>query len=261
VVLLESTRPTRTPLPVLKRGDNDRGPDVTPEMPPLFGGIEYRDARVQESPLTSANLNDVVTILGERLPRVKASVLIRDPNKLVAASRPDDNIIARLNPQENSNTERIVIKLDETQGRWVSGRLHAVVEWRTEAGKVRRSLPTRLALAPRIADEAGLTAVVTTANGSQQLIVRCNPPIARLANETLPDAVLLLTPMNGGATPEPIPILERGAQASNSELKFNVQAIPPGEYRVRLRVDSVETVIVKRDGMRLEFDERQTVRL
>src|SRR6187549_2755983 len=47
VVLIESQRPVKAPLPVLQRGEQDRGPDIVPTMPGVLEGIEYRDLRTR----------------------------------------------------------------------------------------------------------------------------------------------------------------------------------------------------------------------
>jgi hypothetical protein len=261
VVLLESTRATKSPLPVLMRGEGDRGVDVTPEFPPVLEGIEYRDLRNQESALTAGRLNEIVTIRGERLPTARVELLIRDPNRRTTPTRPDADIIARLAPLPGSNKKQIVVELDEARGNWVSGPLQAILEWRSNAGKLRRSVPLFLALAPVIHDDSGPTAVVTTPAGNRRITIRSNPPIARLPDQSLPDVTLLLSPMGAEKPPNPVPVLDRNRNASNSELAFDVRSVPPGDYRLRLRIDTVESIVMKRDGLRLEFDERQTVRL
>jgi len=64
VVLIESTRRPRTPLPVLKRGEDDRGvtsqPDVTPPFP-VLASLELPTRQLSALP------GDVISILGSRL--------------------------------------------------------------------------------------------------------------------------------------------------------------------------------------------------
>ena len=61
VLLIESSRPGRTPLPVLKRGADDRGPDVVAGSPASLSGFRFPNQK------PSAELGDVVTLLGTQL--------------------------------------------------------------------------------------------------------------------------------------------------------------------------------------------------
>jgi hypothetical protein len=250
VVLLESKKAVRTPLPVLKRGENDRGAEVTPEFSSLLTGIEYRDLRSQQSALTAARLNDIITIRGERLP-AKSTVVVRNPNRRTTPQGPDANVIARLTPLTGSNSEQIIVALDEALGRWVSGQLQATIQWTSTSGKKRTSSPIHL----------GPNILLSTPAGKRTLTVQCNPPVARLSNDALPEIVLVLTPKGDGVQTDPIQILDRSPEASDSKLDFDVSNVQPGEYRVRLRIETVESIIVKRDGLLLELDDLQVVRL
>jgi hypothetical protein len=86
VVLIESTRPPRTPLPVLKRGEDDRGvtsqPDVTPPFP-LLSALELPPRRMSAQP------GDVISILGSRLAggtaRLHSSRIATPPQPATAA--------------------------------------------------------------------------------------------------------------------------------------------------------------------------------
>jgi Pvc16 N-terminal domain len=64
VVLIESTRPPRTPLPVLKRGEDDKGvtsqPDVASPFP-VINSIELPGRQLSAQP------GDVISIVGSRL--------------------------------------------------------------------------------------------------------------------------------------------------------------------------------------------------
>ncbi|MFO0979795.1 MAG: hypothetical protein U0996_25575 [Planctomycetaceae bacterium] len=42
---------------------------------------------------------------------------------------------------------------------------------------------------------------------------------------------------------------------------FDVQNIPPGNYRVRLRVETVESLVMKRGEHLVSFDDEQVVLL
>ncbi len=61
VVLIESDRDGRAPLPVLKRGEDDQGAEVVAGPSPVLSGLRFPDQK------PGAELGDTVTILGENL--------------------------------------------------------------------------------------------------------------------------------------------------------------------------------------------------
>jgi hypothetical protein len=120
-----------------------------------------------------------------------------------------------------------------------------------------------LALAPRISNGTAVTATISANAERRRLTVQTNPPIP-LDNGALPDVTLLLTPTEGSQNVSPIPaepVAPRVGQLSTSEASFDITNVPPGVYRVRLRVETVETLIMKRQGLTVEFDESQRIRL
>lgn len=86
VVLIESTRPPRTPLPVLKRGEDDRGvtsqPDTTPPFP-MLSSLKLPPRRFSAQP------GDVISIFGSRLAggtaRLRSLRLASPPQPVTAA--------------------------------------------------------------------------------------------------------------------------------------------------------------------------------
>jgi hypothetical protein len=263
VVLLESGKEKRIPLPVLKRGPEDRGPDVTPSMPAVLEGLEYGDLRTRESPLPAAQLGDVITLRGRSLPGVLGTVVVRNPRLRATDLNPDADVIARLQPLEGSNQDQLIVRLDEFAGNWLAGPLQVMVERPRASGRPRRSAPLFLALAPRISNGAAVMATIAAAGERRLLTVQVNPPIP-LDNGSLPDVTLLLTPTEGAQNVEPIPAQPFAAalgQRSTSEVTFDVTNVPPGVYRVRLRIETVETLIMRRQGLTVEFDDSQRIRL
>jgi hypothetical protein len=85
VVLIESTRSPRTPLPVLKRGEDDRGvisqPDATPPFP-VLSSIELPKRQLSAQP------GDVISLFGSNLAsgtaRLHSSVLANPPQPATA---------------------------------------------------------------------------------------------------------------------------------------------------------------------------------
>jgi hypothetical protein len=257
-VLLESKRPLKNPLPVLKRGPADRGPQVHSELPPSLEGIDYRDLRTGEAAFPAARLNDVVTLRGSRLPTRNIDVVIIDPQRKPTAEDSQADVVARLKPETGGTAEQMFVRLDETQGNWVCGPLQVVLEEQTEDEKIRRSRPLFLAVAPVVHDDDGLTSSLVNDNGTRKLMIRCRPGVAAGADGKLPPISLVLTPVGRGSPPPPLPL---DSSTNNATLLFDVGNVPPGTYRVRLRIDTVETLVMQRDQLGFSFDERQTVRL
>jgi hypothetical protein len=260
-VLLESTKRQRTPFPVLRRGPEDKGPEVVPSLPAQLEAIVYSDLRTRETELRAARLGDTITLRGRWLPGVNGQVLVRNPNRRPTPAEPEADIVARLRPLAGSNQDRLYVQLNEFAGNWVSGPLQVMVETARASGRPRRSAPLYMALAPRIHNESGLTARLTVEPEGRKLIVRTVPPIARARDGSLPEVMLALTPTGAGEEPAPILADEPIPGGHPADVKFDVTDVPPGGYRVRLRIESVETVPVIRDGMHVDVDNLQTVQL
>lgn len=73
VVLIESNRASRTPLPVLKRGEEDRGASVVASPAPSLTGLRFANQK------PSAELGDQVILLGEQLTNVNTIVRLQHP--------------------------------------------------------------------------------------------------------------------------------------------------------------------------------------
>jgi hypothetical protein len=268
VVLVESARPLKTPLPVLKRGERDQGADVFATFPGVLEGIEYRDLRTRVPAFPAAQLGDTVTLLGRRLPGRNAKVVFVDPNRISTETEPERGVVARLSPEIGSDDERVFVKLDESAESWVSGPLLVAIEQELSTSdaqisgkRIRRTNTLRFALAPRLRDDAGLSFLTINEQGRRKLVLRCQPRITELTDGTLPDVSLLLTPTNSSRAPDPVPLDLNSKSRSAATPAFDIDRVPPGEYRVRLRIDTVESLVMRRDGNRIEFDETQKVTL
>src|ERR1700731_4897178 len=76
VTLIESIRPARTPLPVLTRGQDDRGISSQPDLTPPFPGL-LTIAAPNKQP--SARLNDLLTLTGHHLDGTNIGVQFNHP--------------------------------------------------------------------------------------------------------------------------------------------------------------------------------------
>ena len=74
---------------------------------------------------------------------------------------------------------------------------------------------------------------------------------------------LILTPTGDNTPPAPIPRDAATPGSANEEILFDVQDVPAGRYRVRLRVESpkTESLPVRRTPEGFELDSRQEVQL
>ena len=263
VVFIESQRSVKTPLPVLKRGEDDRGVDVIPTMPGVLEGIEYSDLRNRLPAFPAAQLGEIITLQGRNLPGLRCEVVFLDPNRRATAAEPNANIVARLRPESGSNDTTIYVRLDDAQPNWSSGPLQVVLQDLPHPGAKRpaRSNAMRFSLAPSLLLNGEMPAIVSPENNRRQLILNCRPPISRLPDGTWPQVSLILSPLAGSSTVAPRPLNQTSPSLSTTTPVFDVEDVAPGQYRVRVRIETVESLVMKRDGALLEFDERQVVLL
>lgn len=263
VVLIESQREVKTPLPVLKRGEQDQGVDIVPSMPGVLEGVEYRDLRNPLPSLPAAQLGDIVTLQGRNLPGMRCEVLFIDPNRKVTAAEPNANVVARLKPESGSDDTNIFVRLDETQPNWTCGPLQVLLQDLPQPSVKRaaRSNGMRFSLAPSLLINGEMPAIINPESGRRQLVLNCRPGIAQKPDGTWPEVKLILSPLTGNAIVPAVSLNQKSQSISESTPVFDVQDVRAGQYRVRLRVETVESLVMKRDGAMLEFDERQVVLL
>lgn len=222
VVLIESRRPPRSALPVLRRGQADRGPVATTTPPPSI--VKLRPPR----PYTSARLGDDVVIRGHHLAGDIAA-RIRHPR----LEAPIDIVPERVDGEE------LVLHIPDdaaAAGTWICGvsTLSLLIArpplplWTTN------ELPLPLAPSIKVTGSTDANTNETT------VIVTCVPEVR--AGQT----VLLLF---GDQQVAPV-----------APLEFRLQAAP-GTYVIRLRVDGVDSIPAIRnpDTNALEFDPDQMV--
>ncbi len=95
-VLIESERPQSSPLPVLKRGDDDRGWDSTTIFPGVLTDVRYATAFQ-----AGARFGDRVTIIGRRLLQSKNSRIrlthatVKEKAKDLTKDLPESSIVSR----------------------------------------------------------------------------------------------------------------------------------------------------------------------
>ena len=244
VVLIESTRPARTPLPVLTRGPDDSGPVAQADVIPPFPTIEQI---ILPQNQTSAQLNDQLIIEGHHLAGEVVMVRLTTtrlptPRDIVvpAADRSDTQIKVRW-PNEPANLPAGFYTLSVTI---------------MPAGKPAEARATNEApilLAPKITSAMPMNVARVNVNpqttrGDATINLTCSPEVRAAQRVTL-----------GLGDHE---VIADAHPTQTNALTFNVKQIGAGEYRVRLRVDGVDSPLVDRtDPQKPKFDETQKVTL
>jgi hypothetical protein len=261
VVLIESALPRRRPLPVLTRGEQDAGPEVTASMPPQLHGVVYKDVETRQPALPSARIveqgipGEIVTLLGQELDGVR-TVLVLDPEGRNASSNSANrDVVVRMTPLSTSGAA-LRLQLDPAQD-WIAGALTVAVEYQTPSGKTRRSNPLRFGVAPAPVISANGVSVLETLQGGRRLLhVNLQFPV-----RTGADVFLLLTNLSGGEAPPWLPAVTSLPDVSRTSPAFDVTDVAPGRYRLQLSADSVESLLMVRDDRTYRFDERLEVEL
>jgi hypothetical protein len=249
VVLIDSERPLRSPLPVLTRGPaipgtgRDRGVVVQPSLLPPFPTLESLQPANRQ---IVARLDEVLTLTGHHLDGVQVFARFVEPRTRLALELP---ALAGATPI------RVGVQLppDPPAGPVVPGSPLDPASWQAGAYNVsvrvqRAGQPDRLtnelplALAPRI---VAITAVM--AAGRVTFTVDCSPPVrsTQTAALVVDDRALPAQPMGA---------------PSNPTLTFVADGFVSGAaHWVRLRVDAVESVLIDRSSSPPRFDPTQQV--
>ncbi len=233
VVLIESTRPTRTPLPVLRQGKDDRGPVAVASAAPALLNI------IPENKLPSAQLASLLTLECQNL----------NPDLKVRFNNFRLDTPLELSPEAGGSGGQLQVRLPTGSP--------AISDWL--AGFYTVSLVTRLPDLPAwTSNEVALglapTFTLSTLNASvgDTLTITCTP---RLHPE---QRVLILF---ADQQLQPQTIVTPLDITQPTTLTFQVPNVLAGEYVVRLRVDGVDSLPFRIVGTppRLEFDPNQKV--
>lgn len=232
VVLIESLRPGRTPLPVLRQGEADRGPTALPNLtPPLptISAIELPERQF------AARLGEPITLRGFHLDGDDVRLLWDHPRLFEPRALPLGAI---------GTPTAITATVPPTATDWPAG-LYAVSARIARAGdQIRTTNSVPIALAPTITLEP-----TNAAPGDLTLTVTVQPDV-------LPEqrAALLFGAREIPAPPRPAP---------TDTLTFNIPDLTTGDYVARLRVDGVDSIPYEIGGTppRLQFASSQTVQI
>jgi hypothetical protein len=214
VVLIESQRPTITPLPVLQV-DIGAHTSLLPPYPTILSlGLPNGQ--------TSARLGDTLEVRGHHLSGTTVEVNFRN-ERLTAP------IV--LNPGGTATDKTIQITLPNTpaaQSAWAAGLYRVAVHITDSSGQVRVTNEAPMALAPGITNVTPNPAALGI-GGEVTLTVACQP------NLRTDQRVSLLVGSN-----------EYGLRSiSGANANFDVSP-RPDVYFVRLRVDGIDSILVDR---------------
>ena len=285
VVLLESGRASRAPLPVLFRGDqSDRGVDVGPGLIPAvpsLSRLELPPGKANAPSQSAARPGDIVTIEGHHLERGTPRLLLQHP------LLPSPQVISSFLSQ---SATALRFSLPNNPGAWRPGFYTLSAELIENAGlpnqRITRTNGLPLPLAP------GLTGAITASRVAANpevvvLTLPCAPQVAAeqrvsllltvLAEQLLPggdpdlevslaqlsDRELLAEPRQTSSGSLLFRLdrscLERVGLASDAFVDRRIQA---GQYQIRprLRVDGIESFVIKDYGAKpLAFIDAQTL--
>ena len=223
VVLIDSARRARTPLPVLTRGKDDSGVRAQGNLVPSFPSIERIELPLNQP---SALLGDMLVLAGHDLSGDKVEALFS--HALLAAP------IRVVVP--GAAADKVSIAIPNAPAQWPPGPYGVSLAITDKPGtkneKTRTSNQVGLSIAPVI-----LNSPITAAlkNGIATVKLKCSPEV-----RTEQRVALLL-----GETE----VLAEPHAASTDALTFIVKNAVAGEFLARLRVDGVDSLLVDRSPM------------
>jgi hypothetical protein len=259
VVLIQADKPVRSALPVLTRGPQDQGPKAQADLTPPFPTLESITLPKNQ---TSAQINDQLTLLGQRLAGDSS-----DPAQVTLTLGLSNNrlpdVIQVLVPANQRTDKSINLTIPHQVGAFYPAGLYAIQAQIAPNGKPDQMQATNelaLLVAPRIL-QINQTALpvppappISVGRGNVQnglgdvtLTIQCSPAV-------LPDQNVSLIVGN-----REIPADAHTVQTDTVD--FAISAIAAGAYRLRLRVDGVDSLLIDRSATPPKFDESQQVNL
>jgi hypothetical protein len=239
VVLIDSKRPTRTPLPVLRRGSEDQGVFALAGPSPILRAINLPHHK------PSAESGDILTIEGDNLT---GDLTLRLSNEHLPGP-------INLVPLPGGNEVEMQVQLPDTAvdpqvpSQWAAGfyTLAAVVQrpglpaWTTNA--------LSFALAPQV--QSLSPAAMPIGSLPAALTLTCIPQVRPEQNVALLFANREIAPDSLTTPADPTAV---------TTLTFTIDNVPAGEYVARLRVDGADSIpVIFDDTMPPQFDDDQKV--
>ena len=233
VALIESALPARSALPVLRRGPEDRGAVVPPDLTPPFPTLV---AVMPPNQQPSVRLGETLTLSGFHL--------VGEPGDRieVMAKHPRMSATADLELQGGPTATEIRARVPDDPDHLPAGTYALTVGYRKNAQIYRTTNQLPFSLAPTLTLQKSAKWV----KGKVRLEVKCTPQVWQGQR-----ASLLLNDREV--------IAARFKEEKADTLTFTFEDIPAGDYWLRLRVDGVESLLVNRAVTPPEFDATQRV--
>lgn len=230
VVLIESKRPVKTPLPVLMIGSEDKGIMAqTGLIPPVPSLTAIKLPKNQYYFTVGNNLILVGNNLNSENPvEVHLKHPLTAPIVLTPIAATDQQIMVNISSDEE----------------WRSG-FYTVTVKVVQSGRDRVTNALTFPLVPEVTD-------IVYPDGDDRLTLTCN-----LSVEEEEQQVALLL---GDREIPPYQVPEALAEAK-TQLTFDVSNVTAGEYVVRLRIDGVDSVPIDFTKQPPEFKEEQKVKI
>jgi hypothetical protein len=236
-VLIDSKRPSRSPLPVLQRGSDDRGAYV------LAAPVPSLNALILPNLKSSAEPGDTLTLKGINLDSQTTTVRFSNPRLVAPIERA---------PLPGGAANQIQVRIpdiaedNQFPSIWAAGfyTLLLVIQRLDLPTWTTNELP--FALAPQVTSITPTTAPAGDITLQLTCIpqVRAGQRVALLFDNRQVPATSITTP------PDP---------TAETTLVFDIANVAAGEYVVRLRVDGADSIPVDFSTVPPEFDAAQRV--
>jgi hypothetical protein len=250
VVLVESDAAVRAPLPVLKRGEEDTGPRAFADLIPPYPTLE--EVALPNHQISAA-IGDLITLQGHHL--AGASGKPGDVTVTAGFSHPRSRRVPAVGIPLQDRTSASARFRPVDPAIYPAGvyTVHLAVTPVADVGKQQDTNDLALVIAPRITSPmpmmvARMNVDLVTGLGDATINLTCSPHVLPEQHVTL-----VIGDREIGAEPHP---------AQTDALTFRAGQMAAGEYRVRLRVDGIESHLVDRSTPgKPKFDETQKVTL
>jgi Pvc16 N-terminal domain len=236
VVLIDSTRPSKTPLPVLTRGKNGRGVTSQADMTPPFPTLITATPPNQQ---TSIRLGETLTLDGFHLD-------VQNP--AVHFTHQRLGTTQHLSLEAGGTANEVTVKIPANDpNNWPAGFYTVEIVYTRDDGAAATTNELSISLAPTITAIAPPTVTKDGTGKITDVVIQlqCSPAVQQDQH-----VALLLGDQEVPVSP---------FTATTQQLSFDAGAVPAGDYLVRLRVDGVDSLLIDRSVIPPIFDQTQKV--
>lgn len=238
VVLIESLRGTKTPLPVLQQGDDGLGPTATPDLTPPFPTLTEI---LTPDPRFGAELGDTIVLRGHHLDGTSLEVRFRHPSVDVV------NVLPPLANPTAGEVRALIPNDAAAASDWPPGFYTVSVAVTDSGGEEHVTNEAPLALVPRILT-IGPNPVTRDGAGIIALTLTFVPELRPHQR-----AALLLGDREIAAQAPADPT------SPTATLDFVTGGVAPGDHFARLRLAGVDSILVDRNAVPPAFDANQRI--